>query len=127
MIRMLVADDHPVVRQRLKELLLDGFPSAYLQLAVDTGSLIDHALSEEWDIIISDLVMPGGGGLHAIKKIKEVKPSQVSIIISIYPDEQYASHAINAGATAFLNKNNANNELVGMVKQLLDQVSKKAI
>jgi DNA-binding NarL/FixJ family response regulator len=122
---MLVADDHPVVRQRLKELLLDGFPSAHLELAVDTASLIDHALNEEWDIIISDLVMPGGGGLHAIKKIKEVKPSQLSIIISIYPDEQYASHAINAGATAFLNKNNADNELVGMVEQLLSQVSNK--
>jgi DNA-binding NarL/FixJ family response regulator len=122
---MLVADDHPVVRQRLKELLLDGFPSAHLELAVDTASLIDHALNEEWDIIISDLVMPGGGGLHAIKKIKEVKPSHLSIIISIYPDEQYASHAINAGATAFLNKNNADNELVGMVEQLLSQVSNK--
>ena len=127
MIRMLVADDHPVVRQRLKELLLDGFPSAHLELAVDTTSLIDHALSEEWDIIISDLVMPGGGGLHAIKKIKEVKPSQLSIIISIYPDEQYASHAIKAGATAFLNKNNADNDLVNMVNRLLDQVSNKVV
>jgi DNA-binding NarL/FixJ family response regulator len=124
---MLVADDHPIVRQRLKELLLDSFPSAHLELAVDTASLIDHALSEEWDIIISDLVMPGGGGLHAIKKIKESKPSQVSIIISIYPDEQYASHAIKAGATAFLNKNNADVELVGMINQLLGQVSNKAV
>ncbi|HET6996239.1 MAG TPA: response regulator transcription factor [Chitinophagaceae bacterium] len=127
MIRMLVADDHPVVRQRLKELLLEGFPSAYLELAVDTASLIDHALNEEWDIIISDLVMPGGGGLHAIKKIKEAKPSQVSILISIYPDEQYASHALSAGATAFLNKNNADNELIGMVNRLLGQVSNKAV
>jgi DNA-binding NarL/FixJ family response regulator len=104
--------------------LLEAFPTAILELAGDTQSLLSLALADEWDIIISDLVMPGGGGLYAIKKIKEVKPSQLSIIISIYPDEQYASHAINAGANAFLNKNNADNELAGTVKRLLEGVSK---
>ena len=123
MVRLLVADDHPVVRQRLKELLMEGFPSAFLEVAGDTESLLAKALQDEWDIIISDLVMPGGGGLYAIKKIKAIKPSQLSIIISIYPEEQYASHALNAGASAFLNKNNADDELIGMVKRLLEEVS----
>src|SRR5689334_18230835 len=125
MIRMLVADDHPVVRQRLKEMLLEGFPTAELELAADTGSLVTLALSRDWDIIISDLVMPGGGGLFAIKKIKEAKPMQLSILISIYPDEQYASHAINAGASAFLNKNNADNDLVNTVRRLLEEAKVK--
>jgi len=127
MVRLLVADDHPIVRQRLKELLQEGFPSAVLEVAGDTESLLSKALEDEWDIIISDLVMPGGGGLYAIKKIKEIKPSQLSIIISIYPDEQYASHAMNAGASAFLNKNNADDELIVTVKRLLEEVSESPV
>jgi len=124
MIRMLVADDHPVVRQKLKQLLLEGFPSASLELASDTGSLLDLALTKEWDIIISDLVMPGGGGLHALKKIKQVKPSSLVIIISIYPEEQYSSRVISEGAAAFLNKNNADSELVYTVKHLLEEAAR---
>ena len=124
MARMLIADDHPVVRQRLKQLLLEGFPSAFLAVANDTESLVTLALSNEWDIIISDLAMPGGGGLHALKKIKQAKPSLLIIIISIYPEEQYASHVISAGAAAFLNKNNADSELVDTVKRLLEEVNK---
>jgi DNA-binding NarL/FixJ family response regulator len=126
MTRMLIADDHPVVRQRLKQLLLEEFPSAYFELASDTDSLLNEALTKEWDVIISDLVMPGGGGLHALKKIKEVKPSSLVIIISIYPEEQYSARAINEGAAAFLNKNNADTELVDKVKQLLAEAAKKA-
>jgi two-component system, NarL family, invasion response regulator UvrY len=125
MVRMLIADDHPVVRQRLKQLLLEGFPSAFLSLATDTDSLVTLALASEWDIIISDLAMPGGGGLHALKKIKQVKPSSLVIIISVYPEEQYTSHVLNAGASAFLNKNNADSELIDTVKRLLEEVNKK--
>ena len=127
MVKLLIADDHPVVLQRLKELLKEGFPTAFLELAGDTESLVSKALEDEWDIIISDLVMPGGGGLYAIKKIKESKPSQLSIIISIYPDEQYASHAMNAGASAFLNKNNADEELIDTVKRLLETVNESPV
>lgn len=127
MVRMLIADDHPVVRQRLKQLLLEEFPSAFFELACDTDSLLKEALSNDWDVIISDLVMPGGGGLFALKKIKQVKPSSLVIIISIYPEEQYSSRAISEGAAAFLNKNNADAELVNTVKHLLKGVTNRAI
>ena len=119
MLRMLIADDHPIVLQKLRQLLLESFPSASIELASDTGSLISSALENEWDIIISDLIMPGGGGLHALKKIKEVKPSSVIVIVSIYSEEQYASRVVSGGAAAFLNKNNADSELVQTVTQLL--------
>jgi DNA-binding NarL/FixJ family response regulator len=124
MVRMLIADDHPIVRQRLKQLLLEGFPSAFFAVANDTESLMSMALSNEWDIIISDLAMPGGGGLYELKKIKQAKPSLLIIIISIYSEEQYASRVMSAGAAAFLNKNNADNELVDTVKRLLEEVNK---
>jgi DNA-binding NarL/FixJ family response regulator len=124
MARMLIADDHPVVRQRLIQLLLEAFPSAFFAVANDTESLVTLALSSEWDIIISDLAMPGGGGLYALKKIKQAKPLLLIIIISIYPEKQYASRVISAGAAAFLNKNNADSELVDTVKRLLEEVNK---
>jgi DNA-binding NarL/FixJ family response regulator len=117
---MLIADDHPVVRKKIKQLLVEGFPSAFFALANDTESLINQALEGEWDIIISDLIMPGGGGLHALKKIKAVKPASLIVIISIYPEEQYSTRVIREGAAAFLNKNNADSELVETVKQLLE-------
>ena len=120
MLRMLIADDHPVVRKKIKQLLAEGFPSAFFALANDTESLINQALEDEWDIIISDLIMPGGGGLHALKKIKAVKPASLIVIISIYPEEQYSTRVIREGAAAFLNKNNADSELVQTVKQLLE-------
>ena len=119
MLRMLVADDHPIVRQKLRQLLLEGFPSASIEVASDTGSLISLAVENEWDIIISDLIMPGGGGLHALKKIKEVKPTSVIIIVSIYPEEQYSARVLSEGAAAFLNKNNADSDLVTTITQLL--------
>ena len=124
---MLIADDHPIVRQRLKQLLSEEFPSAFFGVADDTETLLEQALNNEWDVIISDLIMPGGGGLFALKKIKEVKPLSLIILISIYPEEQYAARVIREGAAAFLNKNNADNELITTVKQLLETTVRKAI
>jgi DNA-binding NarL/FixJ family response regulator len=124
MVRMLIADDHPVVRQRLKQLLLEGFPSAFFAEADDAVSLLKEALGNEWDIIISDLVMPGGGGMYALEKIKENKPFLPVLIISTYPEEQYASHVIKAGAAAFLNKQRADIDLVAMVHSILQESDK---
>jgi DNA-binding NarL/FixJ family response regulator len=121
MVRMLIADDHPIIRQRLKQLLLEEFPSAFFAEAQDTVSLLNEAMAGEWDIIISDLAMPGGGGLHALTKIKETKPQIPVLIISTYPEEQYASRVIQAGAIAFLSKDNAESTLASIVKQILNK------
>ncbi|MDP4265524.1 MAG: response regulator transcription factor [Bacteroidota bacterium] len=124
MIRMLIADDHPVVRHRLKQLLLESFPSAFFAEAFDTKSLLDEAFSNEWDIIISDLAMPGGGGIVALEQIKQKKPALPVLIISSYPENQYASRVINAGAAAFVSKDSADSELVKTIKQILQEVNK---
>lgn len=122
---MLIADDHPIVRQKLRQLLTEGFPLAFFEEASDTSSLLDGALNSEWDIIISDLAMPGGGGLHALQKIKKSKPCLPVLIISTYPAEQYAERVINAGAEAFLSKDSADTELALMVQKILDEKSAK--
>ena len=71
MLRMLIADDHEIVRRGLKQILAEGFAFAHIDEAGDCPTLVHKALGEEWDIIVSDLAMPGGGGLEALKTNKE--------------------------------------------------------
>lgn len=120
MLKMLIADDHPVVRKRLRQLLSEAFPDAFFQEAEDTTVLLDEALVKEWDIVISDLAMPGGGGMFALTRIKETKPALPVLIISSYPEEQYAPRLLDAGAAAFIHKDNADRDLVPAVKEILN-------
>jgi DNA-binding NarL/FixJ family response regulator len=119
MLKILIADDHEVVRRGIKEILLEGLSSIHIGEAGDTGSLVEKALSDEWDIVISDLSMPGGGGIEALKRIRETKPDQKILIITIYPEEQYAVRVFQAGAYGFLNKDTAPDQLVKAVQLIL--------
>ena len=124
MFRMLVADDHPIVRERLGQLLREGFPQALVSEANDTTSLLQEAMSGEWDIIISDLAMPGGGGLYALERLKSEKPGIPFLIVSTYSEDQYAARAISSGAEAFINKDNVDEVLVTTVRDILDSRKK---
>ena len=117
--RVLIADDHEIVRRGLKRTLLEEFPFAYIEEAGDTTELIDKAIPGTWDIVISDLAMPGGGGLVALKKIKEKHSSLPVLILSIYPEEQYAVRVLNAGGSGYLNKDAAGEDLIKAIHRLL--------
>lgn len=119
MLRVLIADDHEVVRRGIRQILLEGLPFPEIGEAPDTTVLISKALSEEWDIIISDLSMPGGGGMEAIREIKKSKPHQPILIVSIFPEEQYAVKVLSMGAAGFLNKDAATEELLNAVKMII--------
>lgn len=119
MLRILIADDHDIVRQGIKQLLADEFPPVYVGEAVDTTTLVELAMSDTWDIIISDLVMPGGGGFFALEKIKQGKPDQPVIILSTHPAEQYAQRATKAGAEEFVNKSTLPGGLIHAVQTVL--------
>lgn len=119
MLRILIADDHEIVRRGIRQILAEGLPFPEIEEAADTQSLIEKAVSGEWDIIISDLSMPGGGGLEAIKVIKKEKPKQPILIVSIYPEEQYAVRVLSNGASGYLNKDAATDELMKAVKALI--------
>ena len=119
MLRFLIADDHEIVRRGLKQLLLEEFSFAKIEEAGDTTTLISKALKGEWNIVISDLAMPGGGGLEALRKIKEELPNLPVLILSIYPADQYALRVIKAGAAGYVNKDTAPDELVKAVQHIL--------
>jgi len=119
MIKVLIADDHELIRTGMKMILQDGFTIAEFGEASDTSSLIEMATTTSWDIVISDMSMPGGGGLVALKKILELKPDQRILIVTTYPQEQYAVHVIRAGAFGFLTKDIAHEELIPAVTMIL--------
>jgi len=119
MVKILIADDHEIVRRGLKELLEDAFPSIKIKEAADTNTLIKMALAEKWDIVLSDLSMPGGGGLEALRRIREKRKDLPVLIISYHPAEYYALRVIKAGAAGFINKSTASGELVKAIKLIL--------
>src|SRR5262245_29777726 len=98
MLKILIADDHEIVRRVMKQILLEEFSFVHIEEAIDTDTLVSKATAEKWDIIISDIAMPGGGGLTALKEIKERVPSLPILFFSTYSEEQYATRAIKAGA-----------------------------
>jgi DNA-binding NarL/FixJ family response regulator len=94
MLKFLIADDHEIVRRGLKQIILEEFSFATVEEAGDTQTLIAKALEGDWNIVISDLAMPGGGGLEGLRKIKEKLPQLPVLILSIYPADQYAVRVI---------------------------------
>lgn len=120
MLRILIADDHEVVRKGLIKILAEEFPLAVIEGAEDTTTLIQKAVTANWNIIISDLVMPGGGGLYALEKIKQHHPETPFLIISTHAQDQYGARIINAGADAFLNKDTVSKDLAPLVLRLVE-------
>jgi two-component system, NarL family, invasion response regulator UvrY len=119
MIRILVADDHIVVRRGLRMILLEGFPGAFIEEVGDAEDLVKAVIKETWDVVISDLSMPGRSGLDALQQIKQIKPSLPVLILSIHPEDQYAIRVLKAGASGYLSKDMAPDELVNAVQKVM--------
>ena len=116
--RIIVADDHSFVRLGLIQILKDEFPSAEIKEVEDGETLVKEVTLHDWDVVISDLDMPGRSGLEALEQIKLLKPDLPVIILSIYPEELYAVRVLKAGASGYLNKNSAPYELITAVQRV---------
>lgn len=119
MIRILIADDHIIVRKGLRQILLEEFPSAIIEEVGDAEDMIKKILSSEWDVVISDLSMPGRSGLEALQQIKQINPTLPVLILSIHPEEQYALRVLKSGAAGYLSKDMAPEELVNAVHRVM--------
>jgi two-component system invasion response regulator UvrY len=102
--RFLIADDHAIVRKGLAGVLREEFPSAEVIEVNDAESLFKTALKGEWQLIISDLSMPGKSGLEVLYEIKQHFPAIPVLILSIHPEELYGTRVLRAGASGYLNK-----------------------
>ena len=119
MLRILIADDHTVVRRGLRQILLDEFPTAQIQEVADAEEMIKEIMNAKWDVVVSDLSMPGRSGLDALQQIKISHPDLPVLILSIHPEEQYALRALKSGAAGYLSKDTAPDELVKAVQKVL--------
>jgi two-component system, NarL family, invasion response regulator UvrY len=119
MIRILIADDHTVVRKGLRQILSEQLSPVQIEEVGDAESLIKKVMGEAWDVIITDLSMPGRSGLDALQQIKQYYPKLPVLVLSVYPEEQYALRVLKAGAAGYLNKDMASEELVNAVQRVL--------
>ena len=118
--KILLADDHTIVREGIKMLLTEAYPFAEIIDVSDSVDLMKQVYKSKWDVIICDISMPpGDSGLEAIKQIKEHSPKTPVIILSMHAPDQYAVRAIKAGAMGYLTKGAATLELVKAVNQVL--------
>jgi len=119
MIRILIADDHSVVRKGLRQILLEGFPTADIEEVPDAEEMIRKIMQQEFNVVISDLSMPGRSGLEALSQIKQINPKLPVLILSIHPEEQHALRVLKAGASGYLSKDMAPDELVNAVQRVM--------
>lgn len=117
--RFLIADDHAIVRKGLAGVLREEFPSAEVVEVGDAESLFKTALKGEWELIISDLSMPGKSGLEILYDIKQHFPAIPVLILSIHPEELYGTRVLRAGASGYLNKDAPPTVLVKAIRWIL--------
>lgn len=119
MFRILIADDHSIVRKGVRQILSEGFPDAEIEEVADAESLIKKVIDKDWDVVLSDLSMPGRSGLDALPQIKQINPKLPVLIMSIHSEEHYAIRVLKAGASGYLSKDLAPEELVGAIKRVI--------
>lgn len=117
--RILIADDHAIVRRGLKQLLFEEYPSAVIEEVDDAEGLVNKTMLEKWDVVICDLSMPGRSGLDALRQIKQTSPSLPVLIMSMHPEDQYALRVLKAGASGYLGKDNIHDELISAIRTAL--------
>jgi two-component system invasion response regulator UvrY len=119
LIRVLIADDHPLLRRGLKNILQeepDFHPPGEAENSDQALELINE---KPWDIIVLDIAMPGRSGLEALSEIKRLRASLPVLILSMHSEEQFALRAIKAGASGYITKNDAPSELVRAIRRIL--------
>ena len=117
MIKVLITDDHPVVRQGLKN-ILEACPEIKVTGEAGQGSeLLEKVIHGDYNVILLDISLPGRNGLDLLKEIKSINQRIAVIMLSIHPEEQYAVRALKLGASGYLTKSTAPDELITAVKR----------
>jgi DNA-binding NarL/FixJ family response regulator len=117
MIRILLVDDHPVVRQGIRTILLDRFRDASVAEAGDAHSALREVQGAEWDIVLLDISLPGPSGLDLIKHLRRHHPGLPLLVVSMHPAAQFARRALSAGALGYLTKDSPPEEFVAAIEQ----------
>jgi len=117
-IRILIADDHPIVREGYKKILMSQPDMDVTGEAGNGQEVLDLVQKKDFDLILLDISMPGRSGLEILKELKGQKPHLPVMILSIYPEEQYAVRAFRDGASGYLTKASTPKELISAIRKV---------
>jgi two-component system invasion response regulator UvrY len=116
---MLIVDDHRAVRVRLKAMLEEAFPEALVREAKDARQLIKLARAQPWDVVLLDISLPDRSGLDVLPEIKREHPETRVLIVSQHPEEQYGAASLRAGASGYVTKEKAPEQLADAIRTVL--------
>ena len=119
MTSILIADDHPIVVKGIQQTLYEEFGNITTDTASNTQEVIQKILTNDYDLVILDITMPGRSGIEAIKQIRAESPGLPILILSMHSEGQYPIQALRAGASGYVTKNRAPEELLTAVKKLM--------
>ena len=118
MVNILIADDHAIVREGLKQIVADTSGLAVTGEAASEQETLELLRKHDFDVVLLDIAMTGRGGLEVLKQIKQDKPDLPVLMLSMYPEEQYAVRALKMGAAGYLTKVSAPDELIKAIKKI---------
>ena len=117
--RVLIVDDYAVVRRGMREILEDHYAGVAIGEAADTSSGVDALRSDDWDLLLLDLNLPGRGGMEVLHQARELKPRLPVLVMSIHPEDPFGARVIKAGAAGYMTKESAPAELVAAIDRVL--------
>ena len=118
MIKVLIADDHTLMRKGLRQILLESRAVEVADEAKDGKETIAKVSAEPYDLVLLDISFPGRSGIEVLKQVKSLRPKLPVLILSMHPEEQYAVRAMRAGAAGYLTKESAPDELIEAIKKV---------
>ena len=118
MIKVFIADDHAIVREGLKQIVSEAADMLVADEAGNGNEVLEKTLKGDFDVVILDITMPGINGLDALKQIKCHRPELPILVLSMHPEEQYASRVLKAGASGYLTKESAPEELITSIRRV---------
>jgi two-component system, NarL family, invasion response regulator UvrY len=119
MINILIADDHAILRRGLIEILSQGLPGAVCGEAENAQQVMLQAQNHDWDLVILDVSMPGRSGIDALADLKRMHPKLPVLVLSMHAEDQYGKRVLKAGASGYMNKDGAPEELLKAVRKVL--------
>lgn len=118
MIKILVADDHTIVREGLKQILAETSDIVVTGEAANAQEILNKIFKSDYDVVLLDISMPGKSGLDILKDLKSIKPKLPVLILSMHPEEQYAVRVLKSGASGYLTKGSAPDELITAIRKV---------
>lgn len=117
-IRLLIGDDHAVVRKGMKQILAETKDIVVADEAGNGREVLEKVRKIDFDMVLLDISMPGRDGLEILKELKSLKPKLPVLMLSMYPEEQYAVRSLRSGASGYLTKDSAPDELISAIRKV---------